>query len=309
MRVGAIDVGGTKIALGVADEDGRLLASERFPTLPERGPDAVIAEAVERLKALAGGEALGAIGVGCAGPLDLDEGLVLSPPNLPGWDRVPLKATLEAAFGVPVALDNDANAAALAEFRLGAGRGASIMVYATISTGIGGGIVVNGQLLHGLAGAAGEFGHQTVRPDGPACGCGNRGCLEALASGTAIVARAREAVAAGQSPALAAIPDLHAGHVAQAAADGDPAAKTIWYAAVEALALGLGNVITTLAPDRVVLGGGVTAAGELLLTPLRAKLAKHVRMLPIERVDLRIAEFQGDAGLMGAIAVALSATC
>lgn len=293
--IGAVDVGGTKVAVGVADARGRLLAQDRFATLPERGPDAVIAEIASRLQAL--GHPLSAVGVGCVGPLDLDEGLVMRPPNFPGWDRVPLRSSLEGRLGVPVLIDNDANAAALAEFTLGAGQGAKIMVYATVSTGIGGGIVVDGKLLHGVGGGAGELGHQTVVPDGPLCGCGNRGCLEALASGPAIVAAARKAGFERE--------DLHAGHVAEAAAAGDPKAAEIWSHAIEMLAIGLGNVITTLAPDRVVIGGGVAQAGELLLRPLREALARRVRMVPMDRVDVRLAAHGADAGIYGAIAIGL----
>lgn len=312
--VGAIDVGGTKIGVGVASRDGRLLAHDRFPTLPERGPDVVIGETIARLNALAReqGEPLGVVGVGCVGPLDLAGGVIMNPPNFPGWSYVPLKATLERALGVPVQMDNDANAAALAEYTLGAGRGASVMVYVTVSTGIGGGIVVDGKLLHGVGGGAGELGHQTIRPDGPLCGCGNRGCLEILASGTAIVARARRVVAEGHGKAMLAAAreegvELHAGHVALAAGRGDAAASEIWNDAVENLALGLGNVITTLAPDRLVIGGGVSLAGERLLAPLREHLARHVRMVPIDQVDVRVAEQAAQTGLYGAIAVGLAA--
>ncbi|MDB5096654.1 MAG: glucokinase [Cyanobacteria bacterium RYN_339] len=310
--IGAVDVGGTKIVVGVADQDGRLLAQDRFATLPERGPNVVIGEVIAMLNALARGqgEALTAVGVGCVGPLDLPNGAIMNPPNFPGWSYVPLRQPLEKALGVPVRLDNDANAAALAEYRLGAGRGAEIMVYTTISTGIGGGIVVDGRLLHGVGGGAGEFGHQTIRADGPRCGCGNRGCLEVLASGTAIVAAAKRAIADGRGAGIleqAGPAGLHAGHVAHAAAAGDAAAVEIWGQAVEALAIGLGNVVTTLAPDRLVLGGGVAQTGDLLLLPLREALARHVRMVPVDRVDIRIAEHVAEAGIYGAIAVGLQA--
>lgn len=305
--IGAIDLGGTKVALGVADDDGRLVASTRFATRPERGPEAIVAEMAQGLAALAPGASLSAIGVGSVGPLDLETGTILSPPNFPGWARVPLSAMLEAATGAPVSVDNDANAAALAEYRFGAGQGARCLVYATISTGIGGGVVIDGRLRHGLGGGAGEFGHQTILPDGPLCGCGNRGCLEALASGTAIARRARE-LNSPRMLALAGGPeDLHAGHVAQAAAEGDPAAAALWRETIEFLAIGLGNVVTTLAPDLVVLGGGVTAVGEALFAPLRERLAARVRMLPVDRLALRPSALGAEVGLYGAIAVALEA--
>lgn len=306
---GAIDVGGTKIAVGIADAAGRLVATDMFPTLPDRGPEVVLGETASRLRglAIAEGVSLAAIGVGCVGPLDPLVGTLLNPPNFPGWTYVPVKATLERALGAPITIDNDANVAALAEYRHGAGQGARVMVYATVSTGLGGGIVIDGKLLHGLGGSAGEFGHQTIRPDGPLCGCGNRGCLEAMASGTAIVRRAREAVAAGGGQAILAAAGgpgaLHAGHVAQAAREGDAEAAAIWAAAMEDLAIGLGNVVTTLAPDRLVVGGGVTRAGDQLLEPLRAGLARHVRMVPVHELRVHLAALGDEVGLVGAAAL------
>ncbi|HEY9723520.1 MAG TPA: ROK family protein [Oscillatoriaceae cyanobacterium] len=305
--IGAIDLGGTKVALGVADDDGRLLASTRFATRPERGPEAVVAEMAEQLMRLAEGQPLGRVGVGSVGPLDLESGTILSPPNFPGWARVPLRKMLTEALGVPVVVDNDANVAALAEYRFGAGQGARSLVYATISTGIGGGLVIEGRLLRGLGGGAGEFGHQTLEPDGPLCGCGNFGCLEALASGTAIARAARETDSARLLELAGDWDSLHAGHVAQAAAEGDPAVARVWRQAIDYLALGLGNVITTIAPDVLVLGGGVSAIGEPLVAALREALAVRVHMVPIERLAIRLSALGGDVGLYGAVALALDA--
>lgn len=311
--IGAIDIGGTKVAVGLATPEGTLVATDRFPTAPGRGPQAVLEEAVATLKALAEchGAVLTAVGVGSVGPLDLETGTILSPPNFPGWDHVPLKAPLEAALQVPVVVDNDANAAALGEYLLGAGRGSRAMVFATISTGIGGGIVLDGRLLHGVGGGAGEFGHQTIVPKGPLCGCGNRGCLEAVASGPAIARRAREAAQADKAPRMLALAGgdvaaLHAGHVAQAATEGEEAARAIWEELIAHLAIGLGNVITTLAPERLVIGGGVGQLGETLLTPLRAALADRVRMVPMEKVSVVAAAHGAEAGLYGAAALAMA---
>lgn len=306
--IGALDLGGTKVGVGLATPDGRLVAQSRFPTHPARGADAVLAEAVSTLRALEAEHGpISALGVGSVGPLELETGTLLSPPNFPGWSHVPLKAPLEQALGVPVRVDNDANVAALAEYRFGAGRGARTLVYATLSTGIGGGVIVEGRLLHGLGGGAGELGHQTIREGGPRCGCGNRGCLEAIASGTAIARAAREGVSTGEAAALLALAGtaeaIHAGHVAEAAAAGDAFAGRIWEAAVSAIAIGLGNVVTILAPDRLVLGGGVAQTGELLLAPLRARLAEHVRLVPVDRLKLRLAERVNDCGLLGAAAL------
>ncbi|MNS30745.1 Glucokinase [compost metagenome] len=310
--IGAIDIGGTKIALALATPEGRLVAHDRFPTDPGRGPTAVIDEMIVTLRCLADkhGAVLTTIGVGSVGPLDLATGTIMSPPNFPGWKHVPLKLPLEAAFKVPVVIDNDANAAALGEYRLGAGKGARCMVYATLSTGIGGGVVIGGKLLHGVGGGAGEFGHQTIVPDGPACGCGNHGCFEAVASGTAIARRARILAEAGQAPLMLALAGgepaaLHAGHVAEAAAQGEATAMALWAETVEYLAIGLGNVISTLAPDRVVLGGGVAQVGDALLVPLREALARRVRMVPMDQVQVVLAAHGHETGLYGAVALAL----
>jgi glucokinase len=187
------------------------------------------------------------------------------------------------------------------------------MVYATLSTGIGGGIVIDGQLLHGVGGGAGEFGHQTIVPEGPLCGCGNYGCLEAVASGTAIAREARQLAQAGQAPLLLALAGgnaeaIHAGHVVQAAAEGEKTAAALWAQTVEYLAIGIGNVISTVAPNRVVLGGGVAQTGDALLVPLRAALARRVRMVPMGQVEVVLAAHGAETGLYGAIALALDAT-
>ncbi|MCL5962630.1 MAG: ROK family protein, partial [Chloroflexi bacterium] len=177
------------MAVAVADLDGHILASRRFPTQAAQGPQTIIRRIireVEDLVSQTGGKPMGAVGVGCGGPLDPASGVILSPPNLPGWDQIPLGEMLSQALQAPVYVDNDANAAALGEYRFGAGAGREVFVYMTISTGIGGGIVIDGSLLHGVGAGAGEIGHQTVLPNGPLCNCGNRGCLEALASGTPI---------------------------------------------------------------------------------------------------------------------------
>jgi glucokinase len=313
--IGAIDIGGTKIAVALATPAGRLVAQDRFPTKPARGADAVIGEAIASLRGLADrhGAILTTVGVGSVGPLDLATGTIMSPPNFPGWTRVPLKQPLEAAFRVPVVVDNDANAAALGEYRLGAGRGASCMVYATLSTGIGGGVVLNGKLWHGVGGGAGEFGHQTIVPEGPVCGCGNHGCLEAVASGTAIARQARVLALSGQAPLLLALAGgdaeaIHAGHVVQAATEGERTAAEIWAQTVEYLAIGLGNVVSTLAPDKLVLGGGVAQVGDALLVPLREALARRVRMVPMDQVAIVPAAHGAETGLYGAVALALDPT-
>ena len=198
-HVVGIDIGGTKLATVVADTTGHILNKVRKPTLAERGPEyalQLLFDMVRETIESAGLErtAISAIGVSCGGPLDTKTGIVYSPPNLPGWDALPLKAKLESEFQIPVTLENDANASALAEYRFGGGRGYNAVLYMTMSTGIGGGIVLDGQIYHGTNDSAGEVGHQILLPDGPPCGCGKRGCLEALCSGPAIARRAQTAI-------------------------------------------------------------------------------------------------------------------
>ena len=304
--VAGIDIGGTKIALAVANLEGRVLEKTRFPArTSERGPHAIIEEALAGVERLLGetGSCLAAVGIGCGGPLDRRRGLILSPPNLPGWDEFPIVRLVEERLGVPALLDNDANAAALGEHRYGAGRGYRHLVYITQSTGIGGGVIVGGRLVHGVYDGAGEVGHMTVLPDGPECGCGGRGCLEALCSGTGIARRMRERLAAGAASALAALSpsEVTARAVAEAARAGDAVATAVWDEMIHHLAVGVGNLFNVLAPEAVVIGGGVAEAGEQLFKPLRVRVRERVRMLPPEKINILQASLGGDSALHGAV--------
>lgn len=304
--VAGIDIGGTKIALAVADLDGRIIERTRFPArTAERGPHAIVEEALSEIERLLSkhGSCLDAVGIGCGGPLDRQRGLILSPPNLPGWDEFPVVKIVEERLGVPVLLDNDANAAALGEHRHGAGRGYRHLVYITQSTGIGGGVIVRGELVHGVYDGAGEVGHMTVLPDGPACGCGGRGCLEALCSGTGLARGARERLAAGEASALSSLsPNEVTGRaVAEAARAGDPLAARVWDEMIHYLAVGVGNLFNILAPEAIVIGGGVSEAGEQLFVPLRERVRARVRMLPPEKINILQASLGGDSALHGAV--------
>jgi glucokinase len=306
----AIDIGGTKLAAGVVDPAGRLLARGEVPTRASEGLEAVLGRIVALGRALlkrpeAAPLEIRRVGVGGAGPVDLRRGLVLNPPNLPGWECVPLVERLQDAFGLPVVLENDANAAALGEFQYGAGRGARSLVYVTVSTGIGGGIVLGGRVWHGLADAAGEVGHMTVKPDGPRCGCGSRGCLEAMASGPSLVRRAREAMADGRPSRLASLPDFTARELVEAAREGDPLAREVWDEAVRCLGIGMAAVIAILAPERIVIGGGVSRAGDFLFVPLREAVRRRVKLAPVESIPVLPAALGADVGILGAAAVAL----
>lgn len=308
----AMDIGGTKLAAGAVDAAGTILVRGEVPTAAAEGPARVL-DRIVRLAAdilAAPGISKGAIrriGIGCAGPVDRQAGLILNPPNLPGWTRVPLVEHIQKALGLPAVLENDANAAALGEFRYGAGKGANSLVYLTVSTGIGGGIILDGKLWHGLKDAAGEVGHMTIVPDGPLCGCGNRGCLEALASGPSIARRAREALAAGRPSRLSNAGEFTAADVVRLAEEGDALAAEVWEGTVRYLALGVAAVVTILAPERVVMGGGVTMAGDSLFEPLRREVRRRVKLVAVESVPILPAALGPDAGILGAAAVALEA--
>ena len=305
----AIDIGGTKLALGLVDGAGRILQRDEIPTRAAEGPERVLGRLVELASAMreraTPAYAVRRVGIACAGPLDREAGLILDPPNLPGWTRIALVERMERALALPAVLDNDANAAALGEFRYGAGQGARSLVYLTVSTGIGGGIILDGRLWHGFGDSAGEIGHMTIDPAGPPCGCGNHGCLEALASGPAIARRAREALRGGRPSRLRDLPEATAADVVRLAGEGDALATEVWDAAVHALALGVGAAITILAPERVIIGGGVAQAGDALFAPLRREVRQRVKLVAVESVPILPAALGRDVGILGAAALAL----
>ena len=277
----ALDIGGTKILVGLIDEHGELLARRRIETLAANGAEEVIARAGAALRALlseirAGEVALQAIGCSAPGPLDSESGTIIFSPNL-GWRNVPFVELLHRQFNVPIAIDDDAHCAALGEAQRGAARGARCAVYVTISTGIGSGMVIEGKLYRGAHGCAGEVGHMTLDKNGPACACGNFGCFEALASGSAIAAQAKQAVMDGNETLLATFHDdpalLTAGEVTQAAAAGDAVARQIIEKAGEYTGIGLAAVACAFDPEIIVVGGGVIQANDLLLAHARETFA------------------------------------
>ena len=256
-------------------------------------------------------ESVSAIGVSCGGPLDTKTGVVYSPPNLPGWDALPLKAQLESEFQMPVTIENDANASALAEYRFGGGRGYNTVLYMTMSTGIGGGIVINGQIYHGANDSAGEVGHQILLPDGPPCGCGKRGCLEALCSGPAIARRAQAAIQAQRTEttllnlAGGHIEDVTSEHVLTAARTGDALALQLVDETAYYMGWGIANVVNILNPDIVLLGTIAIAAGDLLLNPIRKTVSKFAMARPAEIVKIEPAQLGDTLGDLAAIALVI----
>nr|MBC7243711.1 ROK family protein [Chloroflexota bacterium] len=303
-----VDLGATQIRACLADTEGNIMREARQPTLAQEGLQPVL----KRLKATiaqvlpeAPEAHAVAIGVGSPGPLDPRTGVVIAPPNLLGWHNVPLRDILSQEFGLPVYVNNDANVAALAELRFGAGRGCSDMVYLTISTGIGGGIICNGQLLLGAHGLAGEPGHATVEPAGPRCNCGNVGCLEVMAAGPAIARHALELIRRGYDSSLCTVVregmELSAEMVGKAAQEGDSVALQAIQRAAHYLGISVLNLIHIFDPDRVILGGGVSKLGSLLFEPVRAWVREHA-ITPVQRETPIVPAALGDqVGLLGAV--------
>jgi glucokinase len=251
------------------------------------------------------------IGVAAPGPIDARAGTVTEPPNLPGWRDVPLGQLIRDEFHLPTALENDANAAALGEHRFGAGKGSDHMIYVTVSTGIGGGFILDGQLYTGATGGAAEVGHMTILPHGPLCGCGNRGCLESLASGTAIAREARERVQRGTETLIAELsrgdPErITAKLVAEAAERGDWQANDILNQAMGYLGVGMANLVNLLNPELIVIGGGLSKMGQRLFEPVRRIIDLRAFSSPAKAVELRPAQLGDDVGVLGAAAVAIS---
>ena len=301
-----VDVGGTKVAAGVVDEQGQVLARVRRATSAQvpGAAEQVITEAVREL-----GKAfpIEAVGIGAAGLVDQTRSVVRFAPNL-GWREQPLRAQLERATGLPVVVENDANAAAWGEHRFGGGRASGDVVLITVGTGLGGGIVLNGRLLRGAFGIAGEVGHVRLVPGGRVCGCGNHGCWEQYTSGSALIREARE-LAATSPGRTARLLELAGGDpsaitgdlVTRVAREGDPAAVALLAEVGKWLGEGIADLACVLDPAVVVVGGGVSEAGDLLLEPARAAYAAQLSA-GAYRPHLQIvaAELGNDAGLVGA---------
>jgi glucokinase len=306
-----VDIGGTKIAAGVVSATGEVLARARRDT-PAQDPDQIAHDVADVVRELAAPRRdVVAVGVACAGFIDRTGSTVLFAPNL-AWRDEPLKMRLEALVDQPVTIENDANAAAWGEFRHGAAYDADDMVLVTVGTGIGGGVVVDSRLLRGAYGIGGELGHMRVVPDGIRCGCGNRGCWEVYASGNALVREARELVASG-SPLAAALSDacggdpaaLHGHDVTAVAQAGDPAATELLADLGRWLGEGAASVAAILDPELIVIGGGVVAAGDLLLGPARAAYGRQLTGRGHRPVaEIVPAALGNDAGLIGAAALA-----
>jgi glucokinase len=295
--IAAVDIGGSKIAVAIVDDSGRVLARRECPTEPKKGPAPGLERIAHMLRqvAMETGSTIAGIGIGSTGPVDPIEGTIGKADTLPGWEGTNLIAWLSNAFHVSVALENDADAAALGEAAVGAGRGEPVFVYVTISTGIGAGVVLDGRLYRGTGGSHPEIGHHVIEASGPLCYCGARGCWEAMASGPAMAAWAASRGLANSDGS-----ELSAAQICALAAQGDPGAREAVDRAGYYIGVGLGNVISSFCPGTIALGGGVMKSAGLFMEKVREVIRTNCTLVPYEKAKLVMAVLGADAGLVGA---------
>jgi glucokinase len=298
---GAVDIGGTKIAVGAIDASGRVVAKEQTPTAAADGFEAAMTKVASLLERVCSrtGTPMQGIGIGCTGPVDPFTGEIGVVDFLPGWQGCNPVSDLSKRFKLDVAMENDADAAALAEARWGAGRGKGTLIYVTVGTGIGGGIVVNQVLYRGAGGAHPELGHHVIDDSGPPCSCGARGCWEVLARGPAMAQRVLS-----EAPHDYPYRDaLTAETVCMLARQGDPIAIREVAREGRYLGIGVANLVTLFAPEVVVLGGGVMSSADLFLPAIHASVQRSCGLIPTDRVEVVTSSLGGDAPLIGAAGV------
>ncbi len=311
-----IDLGGTNIKIGCFDSELRVICKTAEPTQADMGPEVVIARMARTVEKLLADSRLSlqqvtAAGVGTPGPAKYKDGVIIHSTNMPKFKNVPIRRMLGEKLGKTVVLENDANAACWGEYAVGAGKGVDDMVFFTLGTGIGGGIISNGKLLQGCGGNAAELGHIIIYPNGRRCNCGQRGCVEAYASANSTAKRAGEALAAGAKSSLKEVlekkGEITCKDVYEHLAAGDTLAKQITDETAEALAMICINLLHTVEPQRIVFAGGMIAAGDLLLSRIRHYFKEHIWSLKAEPVEICFATLGEDAGIIGAAALALQA--
>lgn len=309
-RIG-IDVGGTNVKIALVDENGKIIYSNSVPTYAKMGYEYTVNNIKQAIKDLmketeTQPKDIQGIGFDFPGQVDYKTGVVKLAPNIPGWVNVPIAQMIEEEFHIPTKIDNDVRCAALGEMLFGAGRGCENFICITVGTGIGSGLVVNGQIVRGASNAAGELGHIKLQmKDGPICGCGDTGCLEAFASGPSIVAMAQDYIKGGKSTKFREMAAAEGGEitpymVAKAAEAGDPVAKRIFEIVGEYIGIGLTSVINLLNPEKVIIGGGVAEAGDLLLNPIRKTIKERAMVVAGEAVEIVPAQLGNSAGVIGA---------
>jgi len=302
-----VDLGGTNMRTALLSPDGLILDRNKVSTHAAEGWKQVVARLVESIVryqqiAIGKGLTVAAVGVGAPGVIQMDSGIVVKSPNFPDWNNLPLKKELEKALNMPVFIENDANAAALGEQWLGAGRDINSMILLTLGTGVGGGIVLNNQIWQGADGMAGEIGHMTLIPDGRLCGCGNTGCLEMYASARGIVQSYREAV---NSSGIAMVTELSSEQIYQAARNGDTVALKVMKDMGRMLGIGIASLINIFNPQMIVLGGGVKEAWQLFINATQEEVMRRAFKVPAERTKIVPSLLGDDAGMVGAAAIAM----
>jgi glucokinase len=306
-----VDVGGSKINSILADSKGNIKARDLRDTRAKRGPDAVIGRIIESIRQAADGNDIAGIGVGAAGACDTVNGVITSSPNLPQWQDIPLRDIIQREFDCPVHLQNDATLAALGEHHFGGGRGVDHLIYVSVGTGIGGGIIIGGELYCGASGSAGEFGHMTIDVNGPSCPCGNTGCWETFASGTALAREAVKRIRDGQKTNILKFADgkmekVSARRVHLAAQKGDRLANELIAQTGYYLGAGLVNLVDIFNPQLILIGGGLARMGKLLIGPAGSVVRERAFELPAKAVRIEIAHLGVDAEALGAVALVLT---
>ena len=306
----AIDLGGTKILAAIISSKYQVIAKKRCPTLADEGPQPVIERIFSVIDHLLSQQKinlsqLDSINLAAAGAIDFEKGIITSSPNLPDWHNVPLRDIIREKYGMNTFLINDASAAALSEHHFGAGQGTNNLIYLTVSTGIGGGIIIEDNLYAGASGSAGEIGHMTIDINGPRCNCGNIGCFEMLASGTAVAKEAMQRIKQGERSALTEIVggkigNITAEKVSIAAQDGDSLASEVILKAATYLGVGLVNLVNIFNPEMIVIGGGMAKMEDLLLNPARQVVIERAYQLPTRAVQIVSARLGDDSGVLGA---------
>ena len=306
MFVVGVDLGGTNYAVGLVDEAGTIIRKIEGKTEVDYGAARVIENLSNSVLRISQNFNVEAVGIASPGSIDHEKGVVRFSPNFPGWHDIPLAEEISRQVGKRVYVENDANAYALGERQFGAGKGCQHLVCLTLGTGIGGGVITHGKLLRGSTGIGAELGHMTIHPDGPLCGCGARGCLESLASGTAIRKFVCEGYRRhGESVLFVSKPpeDVTVKDVFDAAKKGDRFANEIFERVVNALSVGIGSILNIFNPEIVVLGGGIAQAGDFLLDPVRERVRNHVLPSILDTYRITKSELNKEAGILGAASI------